>query len=384
MGLGRVVASDAGGQDAEIVGHGTIPVDDLVGPGRELGVEDLSRGAVTESGRHLGPYDEIRHEHQVVRMGETDFHFGGEKLACVVLPTAFGVRASAIPNDDVEGSLESDHQLSLKGNVSGAVIPVGFTLMRNNSLQHALICAHGIRHVQTIQPGRAVPRREAREAALDVTLAPGATRPVGAGTRANEEEPDPYRLCFERDLDRIKHSHPWRRLAGKCQVFIAPEDGLTIQGLLQTAKRLVARHGIRGLLIDPWNEFEHSRGTHSETEYISSSLTQIRRFARAHGVHVWLVAHPQKLYRKDDGSYPVPTPYDISGSAHWRNKADNAITVWRDEQNTEAPVKIFVQKIRFREVGRIGLVELHWNVVNGRYEDTVARDIPTHWQEEAR
>src|SRR5512135_854737 len=72
--------------------------------------------------------------------------------------------------------------------------------------------------------GRAVQRREVREAALDAGLAPGATRPVGGGTRANEEEPDPYRLCFERDLDRIKHSHPWRRLAGKCQVFIAPED----------------------------------------------------------------------------------------------------------------------------------------------------------------
>jgi dGTPase len=72
--------------------------------------------------------------------------------------------------------------------------------------------------------GRGVQRREVREAALDAALAPGATRPVGAGTRARDEEPDVFRLCFERDLDRIKHSHPWRRLAGKCQVFIAPED----------------------------------------------------------------------------------------------------------------------------------------------------------------
>jgi dGTPase len=72
--------------------------------------------------------------------------------------------------------------------------------------------------------GRSVPRREAREAELDTLLAPGATRPIGAGTRAVPEAPDPYRLCFERDLDRIKHSHPWRRLAGKCQVYIAPED----------------------------------------------------------------------------------------------------------------------------------------------------------------
>ena len=67
-------------------------------------------------------------------------------------------------------------------------------------------------------------RREEREAQLHELLAPGATRPVGAGDRARQESPDPYRLCFERDLDRIKHSRPWRRLAGKCQVFIAPED----------------------------------------------------------------------------------------------------------------------------------------------------------------
>jgi dGTPase len=67
-------------------------------------------------------------------------------------------------------------------------------------------------------------RREEREAALAAVLAPGATRPVGGGDRARPEEPDPYRLCFERDLDRIKHSRPWRRLAGKCQVFVAPED----------------------------------------------------------------------------------------------------------------------------------------------------------------
>jgi dGTPase len=66
--------------------------------------------------------------------------------------------------------------------------------------------------------------REEREAGLDARLAPGATRPRGPGNRARPEEPDPFRLCFERDLDRIKHSRPWRRLAGKCQVFVAPDN----------------------------------------------------------------------------------------------------------------------------------------------------------------
>src|SRR5262245_63249155 len=72
--------------------------------------------------------------------------------------------------------------------------------------------------------GGSLLRREEREADLDAALAPGATRPIGAGERARPEEADPYRLSFERDLDRIKHSRQWRRLAGKCQGFIAPED----------------------------------------------------------------------------------------------------------------------------------------------------------------
>ncbi|MGH3372014.1 MAG: HD domain-containing protein, partial [Nocardioidaceae bacterium] len=66
--------------------------------------------------------------------------------------------------------------------------------------------------------------RQAREETEHLVLAPGATRAVGAGTRARPEAPDPFRTCFERDLDRIHHSRPFRRLAGKCQVFIAPED----------------------------------------------------------------------------------------------------------------------------------------------------------------
>ncbi len=68
-----------------------------------------------------------------------------------------------------------------------------------------------------------LPRAE-REAQENEMLAPGATRSEGAGARTREEEPDPFRTCFERDLDRIQHSDSFRRLAGKCQVFIAPED----------------------------------------------------------------------------------------------------------------------------------------------------------------
>jgi dGTPase len=74
-----------------------------------------------------------------------------------------------------------------------------------------------------IEPGLPL-QREEREARQQRDLAAGATRAAGAGQRVRPEEPDPVRTCFERDRDRILHSSAFRRLAGKTQVFIFPDD----------------------------------------------------------------------------------------------------------------------------------------------------------------
>lgn len=151
--------------------------------------------------------------------------------------------------------------------------------------------------------------------------------------------------------------------------FIDTEEP-SLDAILDIARQLVRRKGIRGLVIDPWNEVEHACPDNmSETSYISQCLSKVRRFARNHGVHVWIVAHPTKLFKDKDGNYPVPSPYDISGSANWRNKADNCITVWRDldPETRDAPVEIHIQKVRHKVVGKIGMAKLRYDRIAGRY-----------------
>lgn len=147
-------------------------------------------------------------------------------------------------------------------------------------------------------------------------------------------------------------------------------DPITIDDILKRALVLVKRRGIKGLVIDPWNEIESQRPDKmSETEWISSALSKFRRFARENSVHLWIVAHPTKLQKDNKGVYPCPTPYDISGSSHWRNKADNAIAVWRDVSKQGSPVEVHVQKIRFKIIGKIGVARLKYDTVTGRYYD---------------
>jgi dGTPase len=75
------------------------------------------------------------------------------------------------------------------------------------------------------EPARIEPfARTAREEHEDALLAAGATRAAGGGERARPEEPDEWRTCFERDRDRILHATSFRRLAGKTQVHVFPQD----------------------------------------------------------------------------------------------------------------------------------------------------------------
>jgi len=126
----------------------------------------------------------------------------------------------------------------------------------------------GSRHTRT---------RERVEEHEELALAPLATRAWGAGNRAAEEEPDPWRTCFERDRDRILHANAFRRLSGKTQVFVFPEDHqrTRLTHALEVAQVAMAVAGPLGLnvalteAIALGHDCGHGPGGHASEDALS-------------------------------------------------------------------------------------------------------------------
>ncbi len=148
-------------------------------------------------------------------------------------------------------------------------------------------------------------------------------------------------------------------------IFLTHESSepSTIDSILDRLKIAVARTGIRGAVIDPYN-YIIMEGDGSETEKISTMLTRVQSFAKSYGVHIWFVCHPAKMQRYGN-ELPRPDGMSISGSMSWWAKADVGITIYRLDKNTE----VNVWKCRYRWVGKTGITELNYDNSTGTYSE---------------
>lgn len=169
--------------------------------------------------------------------------------------------------------------------------------------------------------------------------------------------------------------------------FISPSENFKLDTILDRAKYLVRRRGIKILVIDPYNRIESEQGGRNETQYISEQLDKLTTFAQLNDVLIILMAHPTKQLRNKDGVIEAPTLYDISGSANFFNKTDFGLVVHRNR--TDNTVEVHVQKVKFRHLGECGTALFKYNLNNGRYVPFVngiepVWDNSNHIQEEYR
>lgn len=148
-----------------------------------------------------------------------------------------------------------------------------------------------------------------------------------------------------------------------------PEDqDASLDRVLDLVEAAAVQYGAQAAIIDPWNELEHLRDRNvSLTEYVSSSLREVRRFAQAFRMHMQILAHPTKAVQGEGGTYRRPRMYDIADSAAWYNKADLGFVVHRPNADE---TQIVVEKVRYQEIlGVTGEVFTHFDREARRYRE---------------
>ena len=147
------------------------------------------------------------------------------------------------------------------------------------------------------------------------------------------------------------------------QFVFLDEADTEIQSVLDRAHAAVLRNGVRLLIVDPYN-FLTGGFDDGSVASINKLLVNLKSFAVEHGIAVWLVAHPTKMYRQHDGKVPTPGGYDISGSASFFNVADAGLSLGR-----VSPGKSLVTcwKVRFPWIGVTGEAMLEFNEPVGSF-----------------
>ena len=151
------------------------------------------------------------------------------------------------------------------------------------------------------------------------------------------------------------------------------------------AKGAILKFGCDAIVIDPYNEVSAVRKNGArEDEHIRDFISKCKRFARVHNIVVWIVAHPTKLVKGNDGRYPPPSAYEISGASHWHNQSDAILAVHRDF-DTET-VQVITRKIREQPLyGLIGQANFTYSKETRRYieyrEEQPAGYNVRHWND---
>ena len=149
--------------------------------------------------------------------------------------------------------------------------------------------------------------------------------------------------------------------------FFIEHERYDLDAVLNKGAQLVKRKGIKCLVIDPYNKIKMDGASNmSIPDATMEYLTRIEAFAKKYDVLVIVVAHPTKMYKKEDGTIDEPNMYNIKGGGEWYDASYHGFLVHRDYN--KKTVKVKVLKVKFQNLGE-NQAEAHfkWDHISGNY-----------------
>ena len=153
-------------------------------------------------------------------------------------------------------------------------------------------------------------------------------------------------------------------------------DKYDLDSVLRKGAELVKRKGIKCLVIDPYNKVRDINAkTDDVNRYTMDYLMKIETFAKKYDCLVFIVAHPTKMMKGQDGKIQEPTMYNIKGGGEWYDASYHGLLVHRDYDAGTTKVKVL--KVKFQNLGENG-AEAHftWDRASGRFvpSETIQTD----------
>jgi len=149
--------------------------------------------------------------------------------------------------------------------------------------------------------------------------------------------------------------------------FFRDMERYTLESVLKKGAELVKRKGIKCLVIDPYNKVRDTNAVSDDVNrYTMDYLAKIETFAKKYDVLVFIVAHPTKMYKGQDGKIEEPTMYNIKGGGEWYDASYHGLLVHRDYEAKTTKVKVL--KVKFQNLGENG-AEAHftWEPRSGSF-----------------
>jgi len=111
-------------------------------------------------------------------------------------------------------------------------------------------------------------------------------------------------------------------------------------------------------------------------------LAKIEAFCKKYDVLTFIVAHPTKMYKGQDGKMEEPTMYNIKGGGEWYDASYHGLLVHRDYEAKTTKVKVL--KVKFQNLGENGAESYFtWEPRSGSFVphvDAVSETEPMPWE----
>ncbi|CAB4142026.1 hypothetical protein UFOVP425_12 [uncultured Caudovirales phage] len=133
------------------------------------------------------------------------------------------------------------------------------------------------------------------------------------------------------------------------------------------------REGLETASIDSWKDLSHPYDKYGGySTYLEFVLPYRNHIAENNDLHLHTIIHP-KLTEKENGKRKPPVPYDLKGGSEWFNSGKCMITVHREDLDSGI-AEIYFNKIKPRAIGKIGKIDLRFDLNRFRYFDIEVED----------